>query len=132
MTRTIRRCCVVFHEMSSTTEKMLIGLLNLTIRNQLRLCQWANLRRIPMCSLTSKVQTHQTRNIKSCISQPTDHEPIIDNQFIKNEKKIDIIFTPTQIKNYDNRQRNFVLSYVEAEKDGDLRIFYYGGLQSLE
>ena len=54
----------------------------------------------------------------------------VDNQFIKNEKKIDIIFTPTQIKNYDNRQRNFVLSYVEAEKDGDLRIFYYGGLQT--
>lgn len=54
----------------------------------------------------------------------------VDNQFIKNEKKIDIIFTPTQIKNYDNRQRNFVLSYVEAEKDGDLRIFYYSGLQT--
>lgn len=54
----------------------------------------------------------------------------IDNQFIKNEKKIDVIFAPTQIKNYDNRQRNFVLSYVEAEKDGDLRIFYYSGLQT--
>jgi hypothetical protein len=54
----------------------------------------------------------------------------VDNQFIKNEKKIEIIFTPTQIKNYDNRQRNFVLSYVEAEKDGDLRIFYYSGLQT--
>ncbi len=54
----------------------------------------------------------------------------VDNQFIKNEKKIEIIFTPTHIKNYDNRQRNFVLSYVEAEKDGDLRIFYYSGLQT--
>lgn len=54
----------------------------------------------------------------------------VDNQFIKSEKKIDIIFAPTQIKNYDNSQRNFVLSYVEAEKDGDLRIFYYSGLQT--
>jgi hypothetical protein len=54
----------------------------------------------------------------------------VDNDFIKTEKKIDIIFSPTQIKNYPNNQKNFVLSYVEAEKDGDLRILYYGGLQS--
>lgn len=54
----------------------------------------------------------------------------IDNDFVKTEKKIDIVFSPTQIKNYNNNQKNFVLSYVEAEKDGDLRIMYYGGLQS--
>jgi hypothetical protein len=54
----------------------------------------------------------------------------IDNDFVKTEKKIDIIFSPTQIKNYANGQKNFVLSYVEAEKDGDLRILYYGGLQT--
>jgi hypothetical protein len=54
----------------------------------------------------------------------------VDNDFIKTEKKIDIIFSPTQIKNYPNNQKNFVLSYIEAEKDGDLRILYYGGLQS--
>jgi hypothetical protein len=54
----------------------------------------------------------------------------IDNDFVKTEKKIDIIFSPTQIKNYNNNQKNFVLSYVESEKDGDLRIMYYGGLQS--
>jgi hypothetical protein len=53
----------------------------------------------------------------------------IDNDFVKTEKKIDIIFSPTQIKNYNNNQKNFVLSYVESEKDGDLRIMYYGGLQ---
>lgn len=54
----------------------------------------------------------------------------VDNDFVKTEKKIDIIFSPTQIKNYNNGQKNFVLSYVEAEKDGDLRILYYGGLQT--
>jgi len=54
----------------------------------------------------------------------------VDNDFVKTEKKIDIVFSPTQIKNYPNAQKNFVLSYVEAEKDGDLRILYYGGLQS--
>jgi hypothetical protein len=54
----------------------------------------------------------------------------VDNDFIKTEKKIDIVFSPTQIKNYNNNQKNFVLSYVESEKDGDLRIMYYGGLQS--
>jgi hypothetical protein len=54
----------------------------------------------------------------------------IDNDFVKTEKKIDIVFSPTQIKNYNNNQKNFVLSYVESEKDGDLRIMYYGGLQS--
>ncbi len=54
----------------------------------------------------------------------------IDNDFVKTEKKIEIIFAPTQIKSYDNRQKNFVLSYIESEKDTDLRIFYYSGLQS--
>ena len=54
----------------------------------------------------------------------------VDNDFVKTEKKIDIVFSPTQIKNYDNGQTNFVLSYVEAQKDGDLRILYYGGIQN--
>jgi hypothetical protein len=54
----------------------------------------------------------------------------IDNQFIKTEKKIDIVFSPTQVKSYDNAQKNFVLSSIESQKDGDLRIFYYAGLQS--
>lgn len=54
----------------------------------------------------------------------------VDNDFVKTEKKIDIVFSPTQIKNYPNAQKNFVLSYVESEKDGDLRIMYYGGLQT--
>lgn len=54
----------------------------------------------------------------------------VDNNFIKTEKKIETIFSPTQIKNYDNRQRNFVLSYVASEKDSDMRIFYYSGLQT--
>ena len=54
----------------------------------------------------------------------------VDNDFVKTEKKIDIVFSPTQIKNYDNGQTNFVLSYVDAQKDGDLRILYYGGIQN--
>jgi hypothetical protein len=54
----------------------------------------------------------------------------VENDFVKTEKKIDIVFAPTQIKSYDNKQRNFVLSYVEAQKDGDLRIMYYSGLQT--
>ena len=33
----------------------------------------------------------------------------IDNDFVKTEKKIDIVFSPTQIKNYNNNQKNFVL-----------------------
>jgi hypothetical protein len=54
----------------------------------------------------------------------------IDNQFVKTEKKIDIVFSPTQIKSYENAQKNFVLSSIESQKDGDLRIFYYAGLQT--
>ena len=54
----------------------------------------------------------------------------IDNQFVKTEKKIDIVFSPTQVKSYDNAQKNFVLSSIESQKDGDLRIFYYAGLQT--
>ena len=53
----------------------------------------------------------------------------IDNQFIKNEKKIQIAFTPTQINSYNN-QKNFVLSYVPNYQDGDLRILYFGGVVS--
>jgi hypothetical protein len=54
----------------------------------------------------------------------------IDNDFVKTEKKIEIIFAPTQIKSYTTKQRNFILSYVDSQKDGDLRILYYSGLQS--
>ena len=54
----------------------------------------------------------------------------IDNQFVKTEKKIDIVFSPTQVKSYENAQKNFVLSSIESQKDGDLRIFYYAGLQT--
>lgn len=53
----------------------------------------------------------------------------IDNQFIKNEKKIQIAFTPTQINSYNN-QKNFVLSYVPNYQDGDLRVLYFGGMVS--
>jgi hypothetical protein len=51
----------------------------------------------------------------------------IDNDFVKNEKKIDIAFSPTQIKSY-NSQKNFVLSQMPNSQDGDLRIMYYSGL----
>jgi len=53
----------------------------------------------------------------------------VDNQFIKNEKKIQIAFAPTQINSYNN-QKNFVLSYVPNYQDGDLRILYFGGVVS--
>ena len=53
----------------------------------------------------------------------------VDNQFIKNEKKIEIAFASTQIRSY-NSQKNFVLSYMPNYQDGDLRILYYGGLVS--
>jgi hypothetical protein len=51
----------------------------------------------------------------------------VDNQFIKNEKKIEIAFSPTQVRSY-NSQKNFVLSYMPNNQDGDLRILYYSGL----
>ena len=51
----------------------------------------------------------------------------VDNQFVKTEKKIEIAFSPTQVKSY-NSQKNFVLSYMPNSQDGDLRIMYYGGL----
>jgi hypothetical protein len=54
----------------------------------------------------------------------------VDNDFVKSEKKIDIVFVPTQIKNYDIGQKNLVLSSVEGKEDGDLRVLYYGGLVS--
>jgi hypothetical protein len=51
----------------------------------------------------------------------------IDNDFVKTQKKIDIVFSPTQIKSY-NSQKNFVLSQMPNSQDGDLRIMYYSGL----
>lgn len=53
----------------------------------------------------------------------------VENQFVKDEKKIEVIFSPTQIRSY-NSQKNFVLSYVPNAQDGDLRVMYYAGLAS--
>lgn len=53
----------------------------------------------------------------------------VENQFVKEEKKIEVVFSPTQIRAY-NSQKNFVLSYVPNSQDGDLRILYYSGLVS--
>lgn len=52
----------------------------------------------------------------------------VDNDFVKSEKKIEVIFVPTQISNYDIGQKNLVLSSVVGKEDGDLRLLYYGGL----
>jgi hypothetical protein len=54
----------------------------------------------------------------------------VDNDFVKSEKKIELSFVPTQIKNYDIGQKNLVLSSVVGKEDGDLRVLYYGGLVS--
>ncbi len=53
----------------------------------------------------------------------------VENQFVKEEKKIEVVFSPTQIRSY-NSQKNFVLSYVPNAQDGDLRVMYYSGLVS--
>lgn len=53
----------------------------------------------------------------------------VENQFVKDEKKIEVVFSPTQIRSY-NSQKNFVLSYVPNAQDGDLRVMYYAGLAS--
>lgn len=53
----------------------------------------------------------------------------VENQFVKEEKKIEVVFSPTQIRSY-NSQKNFVLSYVPNAQDGDLRVMYYAGLAS--
>lgn len=53
----------------------------------------------------------------------------VENQFVKEEKKIEVGFSPTQIRSYNN-QKNFVLSYVPNAQDGDLRVMYYSGLVS--
>lgn len=49
----------------------------------------------------------------------------VDNQFVKTEKKIEVLFQPTQLKSYGN-DKNFVLSYIPGEKFG-YRILYYSG-----
>jgi hypothetical protein len=53
----------------------------------------------------------------------------VENQFVKEEKKIEVVFSPTQIRSYNN-QKNFVLSFVPNSQDGDLRVMYYSGLVS--
>ena len=49
----------------------------------------------------------------------------IDNQFVKGEKKIELIFQPTQMRSYGS-EKNFVLSYAPGDKLG-YRILYYSG-----
>lgn len=49
----------------------------------------------------------------------------VDNQFVKQEKKIELLFQPTQLKSYGS-DKNFVLSYVPGDKLG-YRILYYSG-----
>ena len=53
----------------------------------------------------------------------------VENQFVKEEKKIEVVFSPTQIRAY-NSQKNFVLSYMPNAQDGDLRVLYYSGVVS--
>lgn len=55
----------------------------------------------------------------------------VDNDFIDNEKKIEVIFAPTQLLKADGYDK--VLSYVPLEMDkgtGQLRLLYYGGLKT--
>lgn len=53
----------------------------------------------------------------------------IDNQFIKSEKKIEVMFEPTQMKNYGS-EKDFVLSYAPADKLG-YRILYFSGVKTV-
>lgn len=52
----------------------------------------------------------------------------IDNQFVKGEKKIELMFQPTQMRSYGSDKR-FVLSYCPGDKIG-YRILYYSGCTS--
>lgn len=54
----------------------------------------------------------------------------IDNDFIKNEKKIDITFAPTLLYEDDSVSRYYSEATNQDGKVGDLRILYYGGLES--
>ena len=49
----------------------------------------------------------------------------IENQFVKGEKKIELMFQPTQMRSYGSDKR-FVLSYCPGDKIG-YRILYYSG-----
>ena len=52
----------------------------------------------------------------------------IDNDFIKNEKKIDITFAPTLLYEDDSVSRYYSEATNQDGQVGDLRILYYGGL----
>ena len=55
----------------------------------------------------------------------------VDNDFIKDEKKIEVKFEPTQfIETEDNRFYS-ICSTEEGEKAGGLRILYYAGTKTL-
>ena len=52
----------------------------------------------------------------------------IDNDFIKNEKKIDVTFVPTLMVEDQQQRRYYSQATNEDSKIGELRIMYYGGL----
>tara|TARA_R110000868_G_scaffold118683_4_gene314649 strand:+ start:775 stop:3006 length:2232 start_codon:yes stop_codon:yes gene_type:complete len=58
----------------------------------------------------------------------------VQNEFLKNEKKIEVIFAPTPCVNFNNSDRITPAIYardnngVITKKTGKLRILYYGGL----
>jgi hypothetical protein len=53
----------------------------------------------------------------------------IDNQFIKSEKKIEVMFEPTQMQNYGS-EKDFVLSFVPTDKLG-YRILYFSDVKTV-
>lgn len=52
-----------------------------------------------------------------------------DNQFVKSEKKIEVMFEPSMCQNYGS-EKEFVLSYIPGEKLG-FRILYYSGVANV-
>lgn len=54
----------------------------------------------------------------------------IDNDFIKDEKNINITFAPTLLYEDDSVARYYSEATNQDGKVGDLRVLYYGGLQS--
>jgi len=62
----------------------------------------------------------------------------VQNEFLKNEKKIEVIFAPTPCVNFNNSDRVTPAIYAKdnanviTKKTGKLRILYYGGLISCQ
>lgn len=62
----------------------------------------------------------------------------VQNEFLKNEKKIEVIFAPTPCVNFNNSDRITPAIYAKdnanviTKKTGKLRILYYGGLISCQ